>query len=177
MFPPCPSRLVCAHWGGIVSAGIVVATVYLYDDSAVSSRNRQLLKDVAAYLNALGKPFIIGGDWQVSPDTLNNSGWPHLARLKVMAPLEYTYVSGASCSHIDYFVVSEDIANYAECCCSVVATPVGEEPVIPKHRPVALTIRGSTKTRMVSVITAPPAIPILPAIGPRLTAVKPPLLA
>ena len=32
---PCPERLACAHWGGRLHKGIIVASIYFYDDSSL----------------------------------------------------------------------------------------------------------------------------------------------
>ena len=80
---PCPERFAVAHWRGMLPSGILVASVYLYDDSGLSSRNRSLLHQISGYLGAIGKPFILGGDWQMHPDVLRSSGWPALTHAKV----------------------------------------------------------------------------------------------
>ena len=69
---PCPEVFVVAHRGGLLRSGVVVGSVYLYDDSGLSHRNRVLLQQIAAYLGAISKPFILGGDWQTHTNILRD---------------------------------------------------------------------------------------------------------
>ena len=103
---------------------------------------------ITGYLGAIGKPFILGGDWQTHPEILRDSGWPSLSHARVIAPKESTYVSGNTRSTKDYFVVSEVLAEYADASCDVFGTGKAgteEAALIPKHKPVILTISGGSK--------------------------------
>jgi len=153
--------------------GIIVASVYLHDGPSMSQQNKELLKDIADYLKLFGKPFILGGDWQMSPEEMVGSGFPLLLKAQVIAPSQKTYKSGDTSSLIDFFMVSDVLANYAEATCEALVPNNEEERVIPKHSPVKMVLKGTNKSRSVLVASAPPPIPTNPAIGCKITAARP----
>ena len=72
---------------------------------------------------------------------------------------------------IDYFVVSNVIADYDVLSCDVIDPTVGNRRFVQKHNPVRLSITGADKSRMVTVAPSPPPIPGRPAVACRFTAV------
>jgi hypothetical protein len=112
--PPAPDRFTAAHFSGIVRGGITVASLYLYDSEPLNSAsNDGLMRAVAEYLLAEGKPFVLAADWQVPPWTLRESAWPSQLKATVIAPRddEVTCLGGYGGSLIDYFLVSDVLAD------------------------------------------------------------------
>ena len=60
---------------------------------------------MAAVLGTIVGPWIIGGDWNCTPDELQKTGWLRLVKGVICAP------KGPTCGDrvLDYFVVSERI--------------------------------------------------------------------
>ena len=163
---PCPERFVIAQWGGVTAfRRIGWVSILVRRLRPVEPESRTVAANFGV-LRSNGKPFILGGDWQTHPDLLRENGWPALTQVTVVAPDEHTYRSGDTSSTIDYFVVSDLLAAYAVVTCKV-RPDAGGPALIPKHRPVTLTIRGTNKSRIVRVAKAPPPIPTEPAVGCR----------
>ena len=92
---------------GTAMGGIFMVSVYLKHTEGMSADNAAILDDLAASLATLNKPWIIGGDFNMSPEDLSASGWPAMVRGKVCAPLHNTCYS----NRYDYFIVSESLAG------------------------------------------------------------------
>eukprot|EP00959_Pyramimonas_sp_CCMP1952_P069615 1453133-Pyramimonas_sp.AAC.1 len=76
-----PGRVVAAraHWGR--PAGIVCISVYLIVDVKLAGGNVEIFPIVLAYLsklNAIGQPWIVGGDFNVDPGGVED--WFHTVR-------------------------------------------------------------------------------------------------
>jgi exonuclease III len=97
---------ICGAWiGAVVKGGVHCFSVYLKDSEGISDTNADVLTHLTALIAAVRGPWIIGGDWNVSPDTLRKSNWPSIVGGHIHAPLAPTCYN----STYDYFVVSKDI--------------------------------------------------------------------
>ena len=65
----CVDRVSLWHWNGVVPGGIIVGSVYLVNSEGLSGTNVGLLRRLAAALAQLGRPFVIGRDWQMPLST------------------------------------------------------------------------------------------------------------
>ncbi len=110
----CPASLGGAaarysrKWlGAIARGGVHVGSVYLRDCEGLSEGNLCILQDIAVDLAALRGPWILGGDWNVTPETLASSGWLALIGGHVVAP------SAPTCNGkvYDFFVVSSSFRH------------------------------------------------------------------
>eukprot|EP00959_Pyramimonas_sp_CCMP1952_P143089 2995784-Pyramimonas_sp.AAC.1 len=79
----------------------------------MSFRNTDIINEVIGQLEALGAPWIFGGDFQVAPEKMTEVEGVKMAKAPVV-------VSGARCgtcrhaygvSEIDYFIVSDSLVN------------------------------------------------------------------
>ena len=86
-----PGRISIAHWLALVPGGVDVASVYLITGEGPSDANAQLLEALADELLRLNRPFVVGGDWQMSVDEFDSMHWvqrldgvvvAHLRRLR-----------------------------------------------------------------------------------------------
>ena len=116
----------CVRWtGSTMKGGLFIASVYLYSSELLSSRNVRLLEEVARVLLALPGPWVLGGDFQMEPKLLIQSGFVRLAKGVLAAPSKPTCQGHV----IDYFVVSESLRH------SVVAVSTLEDspfaPTLP----------------------------------------------
>eukprot|EP00959_Pyramimonas_sp_CCMP1952_P461386 9481499-Pyramimonas_sp.AAC.1 len=72
----------------------------------------------------------------MSPKDLQNTDFLTLIGGVIAAPDRHTYESAGAQSLIDYFVVHPLLS-------AAVKREVWETPLIPKHQPVALALRGN----------------------------------
>ncbi len=89
--------------GAMCRGGVHVGSVYLRTNEGLTDANLNILQDIATDLAALTGPWILGGDWNVTPEALAASGWLSLVGGQVVAP------AAATCNGkvYDYFVISD----------------------------------------------------------------------
>ena len=104
-------------------------------------------------MRAVGNPYILEGDWQMSPAELIATGWPESINGVVVSSGVCTYSSGEVSTEIDYFVVEKALAPFVVSCQTLRST------IISKHSPVRLTISGEARSIQVYTIRLPPKIP------------------
>ncbi|CAK0804411.1 unnamed protein product, partial [Prorocentrum cordatum] len=146
--------------GGAVAAwlavdkGIIYASVYLWTAEGLTFRNTEIINQVIGQMEAIGVPWIIGGDFQVAPEKMTEVESVKMAKARVVA-------SGARCgtcrhahgaSEIDYFIVSGSLVS------QVMDVRVQEEWPSAPHKPVGLTLRLKVKERLVRVLEKPKAL-------------------
>ncbi len=91
--------------GGCVGE-VIIGSLYGVSGCKVS-RQLKLYYRTAARLMLLGRPFILGGDWQILPEELMGTGLPDFLDAEVCRPNQPTnLVSGRE---IDYFLVSKSL--------------------------------------------------------------------
>eukprot|EP00973_Karenia_brevis_P022256 3062165-Karenia_brevis.AAC.1 len=109
-------RFVFQHWYGFAAGGLCVGS-------------------------ACNRPFILGGDWNMSPEEIEQSGWPAILGAKVVHSGSPTYVSGGQHSQLDFYLVDSSIVG------SVVRCYTVEEVSVKKHLVTVLELDGSFKSR------------------------------
>jgi hypothetical protein len=88
--------------GAICRGGIHIGSMYLHDIVGPSNpRNIAVLQHIALSLSNLAGGWILGGDWNCTPEELRATGWLKLIGAEIQAP------NGATCNGkvYDYFVV------------------------------------------------------------------------
>ena len=114
--------------------------------AALSQRNILLLQGAARVICSLQGPWIVAGDWSISPTQLLASGWPQLVRGVVRTTGQPTCLM----SEYDYFVVSNGLNH------SVVAVAQVHDAGISPHTPVRRWLRGRIRRCRVRVLATPP---------------------
>ena len=72
---PPAERFKASLWDVVVQGGVLLGTVYLHDGIGLAADlNINLLQAIAGYVKAVGLPYILSGDWNVTPAELENSG-------------------------------------------------------------------------------------------------------
>jgi len=132
--------------------GVLLVSVYLYDGEADGPKNADLLQAIGGILRSIGQPFICGGDFQMSPRSLQELGWPGIVDGTICSANTATYESGEASTEIDFFVVSNSIAPNVFFCAT------RPTDCIKKHIPVMITVSGEDRTRVVDVIRRPPKL-------------------
>ncbi len=143
------------RWIGCVCrGGLHVASIWPIPSVGLSEENLQLLQEVAEDLGSLTGPWVVGGDWNLTPQQLAASGWLGLVGGVVCAPAKPT----CNGSVYDYFVVAEGFADAV-----LGAVVIGDAEYSP-HTGVRLYITAAARSIMKRVVTAPKSIgPWLPS--------------
>ncbi len=114
---------------------------------------------MAARLLALGVPFCVGGDWQVSPSQVAESGLADFLGATVVSP--GTRANTQSGSEIDFFLISNTLLAHGFCISASTQCPF--EP----HLPVVLDLHFAKGARKeVRRISQPRLLPVYRVIGP-----------
>ena len=68
-------RLHLAWVGGILRGGLHLGSIWLKDCEGLSPTNLAILDAAAAALGRIRGPWLLGGDWNITPEELHASGW------------------------------------------------------------------------------------------------------
>ena len=156
-------RVSLIHWNGLVKGGVDLGSVYLISGEGPSEANLELLEEVGEHLVALKRPFVIGGDWQMTVDELESTGWVQRVGGMIVRPHKDFPPSCSSGSGrmIDYFVIAAGLAHMVEDCYVV------EEATTVPHRPVRIVFWARIKAPMVRMLKKPEFFPSVAVFGPR----------
>ena len=91
---------------GGLRGGHIIVVAYLHDSIGLKDLNLALLQEIASVLIALGKPYIILADWNITPDVLVAGEWPNGIGGKICEAGRPTCMQGDSCKAYDYAVTS-----------------------------------------------------------------------
>ena len=96
------------------ASSIVIGAAYLDDAVGLNAANMNKLAQMGRFLTDSGLPFLIGGDWNVTPAQLEESGWLAMvgALVRFPAGMQVSCTAGSG-NLIDYFVVTPDVQNAA----------------------------------------------------------------
>ena len=85
------SHRIGAAWvGGVLNGGVHVISVYLKDGDNMGQTNQAILVEAAALIGTLRGPWVIAGDWNISPDQLRQSNWVATVNGVIHEPKEPT---------------------------------------------------------------------------------------
>ena len=100
---------------------------------------------MAAVLDTIQGPWLIGGDWNCTPDELRKTGWLRLVKGVICAPI------APSCGDrvLDYFVVSEKIHHAVKHVFNV-----GDTLCTP-HSPTRILISADARVMVVRQLKVP----------------------
>jgi hypothetical protein len=155
------ARVSIARWQAFIRGGITLASVYLVTGEGPSESNVGILDELGRTLVTLGRPFVIGGDFQMTPGELQGTGWVQRLGAALVAPPSDGPPSCSSGRTIDFFVAAGDLAPLVEDCYVVEAAET-----MP-HRPTRMAIRASGSLPPILVLKSPMPFPIAPPFGPR----------
>lgn len=152
---PPPERFIASSLYGLVYRRIPLMSVYLYTGLGAAWKNQECLWQIAGYINALGCPFVLCGDWNMRPELLKATmaKWLLDINASIVAPDEFTYISGEHATTINYFVVHNDLIDGA-------SVETFESDKIKKHIAVVLSLPGSARRRLVEIPVRMPAFPL-----------------
>ena len=157
-------RMVAGLVNAIGNLTLVVYSGYLYESEGLSERNFQLLQAVAENAKGHALPWVLGADFNMPPDRLQQSGF--LA--KADAAIVHTKLLIGTCfqavvpTTLDYFVMCSKLAG------AVKDVRVQMEARTSPHRPVVLTFHEGLFSVKTFQMVQPHSIPLVKPFGPSL---------
>ena len=147
-------RVRVSFVNSVVKSGLFIISIYLWHTERLSDRNPALLGHLAKILSSMRAPWVIAGDWNLTPTVLDNSGWITLIKGRIHS----AGVPTCNLQEYDFFVLDARLSTAA----------VGVKAISgsgnPLHVPTRLYLRGNARCNMVNVIIAPVKVPaFLPA--------------
>ena len=141
-------RLGAAWIGAVQKGGVHFVTVYLKDGEGIGETNQAILTELAAYLGTIRGPWIVAGDWNVTPQQLQAASWDKIVKGAIKHPKE------ATCNGkvYDFFVVSRSIEA------SVAAVSRLDNGGFSPHSAVRLFLSGAARHKAVRRLIKPKMI-------------------
>ena len=142
-------RLHMSRVNAVIKGGLPCLNMYMRHSEGLSLANMTILDHAAVALNTVGGPWIAAGDFNMSPQTLAESGWLKTVGGVIMAP------KVATCGEntYDYFIVHHSLAH------AVVAIQRLDDAGLFPHFPVRMLIKGNARRFMVRKLIKPPLVP------------------
>ena len=138
-------RLQASWLGAVMRGGIHLCSIWLVHSQGLSETNLAILAEAAALLGAIAGPWVIGGDWNISPQLLESCGWLDVIHGKIVA----TPLPTCNGSTYDFFVVSRSIAH------AVVGVSRIDDAGFKPHFPSRLYIAGDARRKAVRRLVRP----------------------
>ena len=140
---------------------VLCVSIYLKDGVGMDEENWKTLRAVGCVVALLGVPYVVAGDFNMSPVDLANSGWPNRIHGEVIAPADATcrtqpHLNGST---LDYSVVSDRISK-----CAAAASAMRGWNHGP-HVPVLMKLDGDPRKSLEIVMRAPRKFPKDQPIG------------
>ena len=149
-------RMHLAWVGGVMRGGVHCGSIWLRDSEGLSSENMLILDHAAASLGKLKGPWILGGDWNLTPQVLLESNWLEVVRGVIVAPRHPT----CNGKVYDFFVVAEGLVP------AIAGIVRIDNAGLHPHWPSRLLIRGDARRHMVRQLVRDPCIPGALPMGP-----------
>ena len=155
--PEVMPRLAIHHWSAVCRGGVGLGACYLVAGCGVTnSRNQSILQEAANQIRSWQGPWILGGDFNCSPEELTATGWLNLVDGVIHATKEATCLRRT----LDYFVVAR---NFSHAVASV--NLVGDSACTP-HAAVRLYLKAGARADTVRELRTIPKLPAVLPHGP-----------
>ena len=160
---PVPQRLGAALEGRCTASfidvlgGILFVSYYGISGKPIAGQ-LQTLAALGQLVKGCGLPFVIAGDWQVSPAALAESKFPHRMGAEIMAPEGPTNLRSGST--LDYFVISRSISA------AVSQVQARHDLYLSPHVPVIASIATRSKLGVSYALSQPRVLPVGHPQGP-----------
>ncbi len=148
-------RLQLRWIGCAVRGGVHCGSVWLFPSEGLTQRNRRVLEEAALALRGVRGAWILGGDWNMSPDLLRDSGWLETVGGTICAPTTPT----CNYSVNDYFIVANSVVH------AVVGVSVVSDAGLQPHSPVRLYLAGGARRPLARNLLAPRKLEAVPPHG------------
>ena len=147
--PPVAHRLTFARIAGIVRGGFHLGSIWLRDSEGMSESNRAILDHAASSLGRLRGPWIIGGDWNLTPEVLAESGWLRVVGGFIVAPQLPT----CNGKVYDFWVVCNGMRP------AIAGIQRIDDAGLAPHYPTRLLVRGGARRFDVRQMSRPAVVP------------------
>ena len=154
--PDTRHRLAAAWVDVIIKGGITLVSVYMADSEGLSEKNLAVLGDATALVRSLRSPWIMAGDWNMDPRTLNAAGWVDTTGGVIIAPALET----CNKSTYDFFVVSKELQH------AVAGLQRIDDGGTKPHFPVRLLLKGNGRSYAVRKLVRPKKVEAALPHGP-----------
>ena len=158
-----PGRIAKAWVQAVTPCGLLVISVYLWPSEGLTQRNRELVTTALGEGKAYGGPWIILGDYNVTPEEMRSGLGSVIDRAggAVWAPKLPTFYPAAPKQPrtIDYAILDTRITG-----CQLSAS-VPTEGALQGHRAVEFKIKGRTHNPLYWTLAAPRKLPRAPRCG------------
>ena len=154
-------RAIATWMQQIVPCGTLLS-VYLHTGEGPSPRNKALLGQALQVVGSSGTPWIMGGDFQDTPEEVESWAGEDVARARgrFYYGMEPTiYPSNGAPRVIDYFIVAEELAHMVE------KVSVKGELAVSPHRAVALILKSSSQPLLLNRLRTPKTFPREKPVG------------
>ena len=101
-----PGRVVIGWVDSVIEGGVICVSLYLHDSEGWSERKLEIMQSLGSSLVALNQPFVIMGDFNMSPNEFSQGDFLNHVNAAVVAPDSETFKQGSHSSCIDLFVVA-----------------------------------------------------------------------
>ena len=132
-------------------------SLYLIDTVGLNEANKLILEEVTVAVKSLKGPWVIAGDWNLSPETLAASGFLQMIGGALFSPADPT----CNDNRYGFFVVSKALSF------AVVGAQRVDGVHMKPHRLVRLLLRGDARRFAVRKIIRPPRVSADLPFGPR----------
>ena len=142
--------------------GMVLVSVYLFHSEGMTERNRSIIKRALAVVRAYGSPWIIAGDFNMSPSVFAQHCGCLLesANAYIMSTKQTTHrPRSATHNTLDFAVCSASVEPWVE------SISVDEAFQVAPHRAVRLKLRADPRNYLVHGFKRPRAFAKRPPIG------------
>ena len=153
-------RLVIGWVDSVIKGGVICAVVYLHVGEGWSERNLEIIQTLGSKLVALNQPFVIMGDFNMSPEEFSQCDFLNQVNASVVAPDTVTFKQAGHSSIIDFFVVATPLV--VACDSRPVVNYDGRGP----HHSVHLVFNGRGRDQLVNVPVKPSPFAGDPPCGP-----------
>ena len=156
-----PGRAAGVRVQGLIRGGVLVISIYLITGEPPNSEdNWRILSRVGEILAMTKLPFVIGGDFQCSPEELRSTGWLEGIDGTLRAAGKATCTNAHGANEIDFFVVFNGLVS---------ATPVPTidlDSCVATHCPVLMGFHGNPRALTVKAFRTPKGFPKKEPRGP-----------
>ena len=149
-------RIGAAWICAVVKGGVHCFSLYLKDGDDMGDTNTAILTQLAAAIAAVDGPWVVGGDWNMTPKALLDSNWPSIVKGHIHAPALPT----CNDSTYDFFLVSSSLNEAVR---GIVRLSDGG---CKPHWTVRLYLHGAARAKAVRRLVKPDAIPGVLPHGP-----------
>ena len=142
------------------TSGTLLISAYFHTNQDLSDFNLDMLTNLGSVIRAMHRPFVVGADWNMLPDVVNEAHLLPAIGARLACSGEATCITPTSARELDYFCVDADtpILNTSRC----------DRFDVRTHRAVLLQLALPKPGELVTRVHKARAFPAQALIGPQL---------